>query len=96
MADWYRLDASGVVLEVAVRPKAGRDRIGAVRSGRLVVELKAAPEGGRANEALVALLAKKLGVRRSEVAILRGKTARKKTVRVEGRFEARDLERLTQ
>jgi uncharacterized protein YggU (UPF0235/DUF167 family) len=48
------------------------------------VGLRAAPEGGKANAELLALLARAFGVPRSALTILRGKTARTKVVRVEG------------
>ena len=88
------MEADKVVVEVSVRPKAGRDRVGPVRAGRLVVELRAPAEQGKANEALIRLLAKALSVSRRDVSILKGATARRKTIRVDGRFSARDLDRL--
>ncbi len=50
----------------------------------LRVRVTAPPEEGRANDAVVALLAKALGVPKSRVRILRGHTARNKVVSVEG------------
>jgi uncharacterized protein YggU (UPF0235/DUF167 family) len=44
----------------------------------------AAPERGRANEALVDLLARGLGVPRSRVSVVGGQTGRRKIVDVEG------------
>ncbi len=91
---WYRLDEDSVILELTVRPRGRRNRVGPVRAGRLVVEVTAPPDSGRANEAVVELLAEELGVRRRQVELLRGQTSRKKTVRVAGRFSARDVDRL--
>ena len=44
----------------------------------------APPVGGQANAALVKLLAKRLGVPKSRISVVRGETAREKVVRVEG------------
>ena len=61
-----------------------RDRLGPVDGDRLKVQLTAPPVDGAANEALIALVARALGRKRGEVAIVRGETGRKKTVRVAG------------
>ena len=55
-----------------------------MRAGAVVVRVTAPPVDGRANEALVALIAKRAGVPRSAVSIVRGHTSRDKVVRVEG------------
>ena len=51
---------------------------------RLKISLTAPPVDGAANDALVQLVAKSLGRSRGDVAIVRGQTGRKKTVRVAG------------
>lgn len=51
---------------------------------RLKARLTAPPVGGAANEALVALLAERLGVPKGQVVIVRGATSRKKVVEVVG------------
>ena len=72
-------------LTVHVRPRAGRTALLGRRADRsLEVALRAAPEGGKANAELVALIARALGVPRSAVTIVRGAAARTKLVRVEG------------
>jgi uncharacterized protein (TIGR00251 family) len=74
----------GITFEVRVAPRASRDRILGVRDGALKVALTAAPVDGAANEALRKLLAKKLGVAKLNVEILRGEHARVKLIRVHG------------
>jgi len=72
-------------IEVRVAPRASRDALaGLDAAGRLRVRLTAPPVEGEANRALVRLLAKRLGVRRSRVRILRGAGARNKLVEVDG------------
>src|SRR4051812_2235827 len=73
-----------ITFDVQVVPRASRDRLGPVHGDRLKVQLTAPPVDGAANDALVQLLAKALGRPRGDVAIVRGHTGRKKTVRVAG------------
>ena len=48
------------------------------------VQVGAPPEGGRANQAVVALIARALGVKGQQVTIVRGQTRPGKVVRIEG------------
>lgn len=84
MASWLQEVPGGVEIEVAVQPRASRTRIVGEHGGRLKVALAAPPVDGEANRALVELFAAALGVRRAEVAIVRGASGRRKTVRVAG------------
>lgn len=80
------------VVSVSVHPGAKADRLGPYAGGVLRVTVKAKPEKGRANEALTALLAGALGIPRGNVSVLRGRTGRKKSLRIEG-VGADELER---
>lgn len=73
-----------MVLEVLVQPRASRTKVLGEHGGRLKIALAAPPVEGEANRALVEFLAGALGVRRAQVAILRGESGRRKTVRVDG------------
>jgi uncharacterized protein (TIGR00251 family) len=73
-----------VILSVRVTPRAAREGVAGVAEGVLRVRLTAPPVEGRANEALVAFLAKAAGVPRASVAIVAGDRGRNKTVRIEG------------
>jgi uncharacterized protein (TIGR00251 family) len=73
-----------VTFEVRVVPRASRNRVVGIQDGALKVALTAPPVDGAANEALRKLLAKALGVAKSEVEILRGDRARIKLLRVRG------------
>jgi uncharacterized protein (TIGR00251 family) len=74
----------GATIAVRVQPRAGRDEIAGERGGALVVRLTAPPAEGRANEALCRLLARRLGVGRTRVTLVRGHRSRDKVVRIEG------------
>ena len=55
-----------------------------MRDGRLLVRVAAPPVDGRANRALCKLIAKRAGVARGKVTVVRGERARDKVVRMEG------------
>jgi uncharacterized protein (TIGR00251 family) len=73
-----------VLVDVQVAPRASRDRIGALHGDRIKVQLTAPPVEGAANQALCRLIADTLGLAPSRVAVIRGETSRKKTVRCDG------------
>ena len=70
-------------LDIRVQPRASRDAI-EVDGERITVRVTASPESGKANDAVVALLAKRLHVPKSGVRIVRGVKSRDKRVRIEG------------
>ncbi len=85
----YRVTPSGLTLVVRVTPNAGVDRIEGVElrdDGQAVLRLRVAavPDKGRANAAVVALLARALDVPKSSIAVVAGETARLKTLALAG------------
>ncbi|TCP41409.1 DUF167 domain-containing protein [Rhodovulum marinum] len=81
--DLRQLSAPGTEIALRVTPKASRNRIVA-EDGVLRVYVTVVPEDGKANAAVLKLLAKALGVPKSRLEIIRGHTARDKLVRVGG------------
>ena len=84
----------GVELDVLVQPRASRTRAVGEHGGRLKIQVAAPPVEGEANAALVEFLAGALGVRKSDVALVRGDSGRRKTVRIAGVSAAVALARL--
>jgi uncharacterized protein (TIGR00251 family) len=76
--------SSGVVLRVFVAPRSANTKVLGLHDGMVKVALTAPPVDGAANKALIAFLAKMLGVSKSSVTIVAGETSRKKSVSVEG------------
>jgi uncharacterized protein YggU (UPF0235/DUF167 family) len=68
-------------LAVRVTPGARREEV-ALGDAGLVVKVTVAPEDGKANAAVIALVAKALGVARSRITLLRGDKSREKLLRV--------------
>ncbi len=71
-----------VTFAVRVVPRASRNEIAGVHGDALKVRLTAPPVEGKANEALIAFLAQRLGVRKSQVEIVAGGTSRRKMIRI--------------
>jgi hypothetical protein len=89
MGDPFRVTLDGVTLHLRVTPNAGADRIEGAETrddGTSVLRLRVAavPDKGRANAAVIALLAKALGVPKSSISVTAGETARLKTVSIAG------------
>jgi uncharacterized protein (TIGR00251 family) len=74
---------------VRLTPKGGRDAIEGWwtdSAGQIALKARVAapPEDGKANAALIGLLARTLDVRKSDVRIARGASSRLKAIEVEG------------
>jgi uncharacterized protein (TIGR00251 family) len=67
-----------------VKPRSSREGVGPIQGDRLCVAVNAPPVDGKANEAVVRVLASLLKIPRSAVTIVRGETGRKKTLRIVG------------
>jgi uncharacterized protein len=67
--------AEGTVLPVRAHAGARRNEVRGEQDGMLKVSVTQAPEKGKANKAIVALLAEKIGLRKSQIEILSGETA---------------------
>jgi uncharacterized protein (TIGR00251 family) len=81
--------AGGVTLAVRLTPKGGRDAIDGIEpmaDGRAVLKVRVAapPSEGEANDALIRLLAKAVGVPPRDVALAAGATARVKRLTIAG------------
>ncbi len=76
-------EGAAVLVRLKAVPGASRDGIAGLLGDRLKVRVAAPPEGGRANEAIVGLLATSLGVSRSSVAIVQGHATPLKSARIE-------------
>lgn len=75
-------------ISVRVRAGAYREEVAGVADGVLQVRVTAPAHEGRANHALCCLLADRLGVAPSRVAIVRGRRSRQKLVEVDGLDQA--------
>lgn len=70
-------------IKVRVQPKSSRNQVDGFQDGALRVRVTAAPTEGQANAAVIAILAKTLGVSKSRLEIIRGYSSRDKVVSVD-------------
>jgi len=73
-----------VRLKLRVKPGARRDAIEGEQAGALLVSVTAPADRGRANEAVVALLARAVGVPKSAISIRSGAASREKLLEIDG------------
>ena len=83
--------SGGVILPVRAQPGARITGVLGEQAGALKLAINAPPQDGRANEALVELLRKLLGVKRSQITLLSGAASRDKKFQIDG-LTRRELE----
>lgn len=85
----YRAFDDHLRLAVRLTPNGGRDAIDGVEinadgEAHLKARVSCVPEKGKANKALLALLAKTFSVPKSSITLVSGDTARQKILRIDG------------
>ncbi|MBI1832912.1 MAG: YggU family protein [Planctomycetes bacterium] len=76
--------AEGCIVNVRAQPGARRNAVVGEQAGALKVAVTAPPDKGRANDAIVEVLAEALGLKRSQVEIVSGHTSRQKRFLLRG------------
>ena len=71
------------VIQVKVKPNSRVSAFEEMADGTWLAQIKSPPVDGKANEELIALVAKQFGCRKSEVSIKSGASSRTKLVRIE-------------
>jgi len=74
----------GVVVPVQAQPGARQNAITGEHAGRLRVAVTQAPEKGKANKALIEVLAAALDLKKSQVSLVAGETSGQKKFLVSG------------
>ena len=81
----HKKTGRGVTLEVKVEPRSSQRRIAGIMDGQIIkVKLTAPPVDGSANEQLIEVIAEALGVKKSQVSIIKGHSSKRKTIEVRG------------
>jgi uncharacterized protein (TIGR00251 family) len=81
---WYRISGSHAILQVHAQPGAKYTEVVGVHGDSIKIRLASPPVDGRANQCLKEFLAERLGVKKNQVSISQGLSARRKTVQVTG------------
>lgn len=92
---WCRVADGCVIVTVLVVPGASRERVVGLHGDALRAQVSAAPEAGRANRAVVALVARWAGLAEREVTLVAGTTSRRKSLRLASRSPGELAQRLT-
>ena len=89
MADpaFVRRTAGGVLIELSAQPRARRTALTCDDAGRLRAAVTAPAEDGKANAAVIELLAREWRLARSAIGVARGAAARHKLLAIAGRPE---------
>lgn len=74
----------GVLINVHAHPGARRNGVTGEHAGAIRVAVNAPPDKGKANAAILEVLAVALGLRPSQVALISGETSRRKRVLIAG------------
>jgi len=73
-----------ILLKVYVQPRASRDEIAGLHNGAIKLRLTTPPVDGKANKAVLAFLAKQLGLSKSSLSLKSGHQNRNKVVDIQG------------
>lgn len=76
--------ASGATIDILVSPRASKSRVVGLHDGRVKVQIAALPADGEANEEVIALFSRALGVPRAQVQLQSGSTGKRKRLLVRG------------
>ncbi|MGA2796195.1 MAG: DUF167 domain-containing protein [Thermoguttaceae bacterium] len=76
--------AEGTILPVRAQPGAKRNEIRGEQDGMLKVCVTQSPEKGKANKAVIELMAKSLGLRKSQFELISGETSHQKRFLIRG------------
>ncbi|HEX9756966.1 MAG TPA: DUF167 domain-containing protein [Nitrospiria bacterium] len=81
-------------LNVKVTPKSSKNRISGWVGKTLKICVTAAPEKGKANDAMITVLSKALEISKSQIRLVRGETSSQKVVDIDGGEDLDLLQRL--
>ncbi len=93
MTGSYRKVRDGMLVDVRVTPKSASTKLAGLHTAAdgavsLAVKVTAAPDKGKANAAVIAVLAEASGQPKSTLSLASGETGRRKTVHISGNPDA--------
>jgi uncharacterized protein (TIGR00251 family) len=87
-ASWIRRRGERLIVAIKAVPGAARSGLAGLRDGCLLVRVAAPPEKGKANDELIACLAKSLGISKTAIELVAGGSSRRKQVALPVESEA--------
>ena len=82
-ADWLRESVGRTTLTLHIQPGAKKTEVAGLHGDALKIRLAAPPVDGKANAALLAFVAERLGIAKSSVSLKSGQTSRRKVLEVD-------------
>jgi uncharacterized protein len=79
---WVSKKGDSVVLSCRVQPNSSKEGIGEIKNDALIIRLNAPAVEGKANDALIRFLSKRLDIAKSRISIIQGGKNRNKLVSV--------------
>lgn len=82
MPSWARRTKDGWLIAVHVQPGAKKSEIAGLHGDALKIRVAAPALEGKANAAVIALIAERTGVAKSKIRVLRGERSREKQIEI--------------
>jgi uncharacterized protein (TIGR00251 family) len=82
------------ILSLNIQPRAKRTEVVGRHDNTIKIRLRAPPVDGAANRELISFISSRLGISRSAIAIVSGRTSRRKRVSIQGVSEPQALHAL--
>ncbi len=95
MSNWLSTQEDRLQLRIKAVPGASSDAIAGLLGDQLKIRISAPPEGGQANQAIIGLLSKRLGISRRQLTMTSGHASRDKIIQIEGLDQAQIRSRLS-
>ena len=95
MLEWLNETSAGLDIKVRAVPGAAKNEIQGLYDGALKIRLTTAPVDGKANRALIRFLSQILHIPKTHMALMQGKTSRRKTLRIYNLTKKQFLERIS-
>ena len=81
---WVSQKGGSAIISCRVQPNSAREGIGEIKNDAVAIRLNAPAVEGKANDALIKFLSKRLGISRSRISIIKGGKNRNKLVAITG------------
>lgn len=92
--NWIHQTPEGVTIQVSVQPRSSKNQIVGLKGEALKIKLTAPPVEGAANKMLIELIAKELGVSKSNIEIRHGQSGKTKVIFIHSLTEELAKQRL--
>lgn len=81
---WLSEKSNEIILSIHAQPGAKRSNIVGLYGDKLKISIATPPVDGKANKALIAYIAKVLGIPKSKIELISGECSREKRIRILG------------